>query len=73
MHCKLHWTPTPSAAYMDVSRPLNRYPTGRNAASARAVRAEVITHLDEYLEKFTNKLVENGMTVHRARDEAEAL
>lgn len=40
---------------------------------AHAVRAEVITHLDEYLEKFTARLIENGITVHRAKDAAEAI
>ncbi len=39
---------------------------------AHAVRAEVIEHLDEYLEQFTTRLQENGVTVHRASDAAEA-
>jgi L-lactate utilization protein LutB len=33
---------------------------------AHAVRAQVIAHLDEYLEQFTTKLTENGIIVHRA-------
>ena len=39
---------------------------------AHAVRADVIEHLDEYLEKFIAKVTENGITVHRAKDAAEA-
>jgi len=39
---------------------------------AHAIRAEVIGHLDEYLEKFIAKVTENGITVHRAKDAAEA-
>ena len=39
---------------------------------AHAVRADVIEHLDEYLEQFTARLVENGVFVHRAKDAAEA-
>jgi L-lactate dehydrogenase complex protein LldF len=40
---------------------------------AHAVRAEVIAHLDETLEKFTAKVSENGITVHRAKDAAHAI
>lgn len=40
---------------------------------AHAVRAEVIEHLDEYLDQFTRKAQENGVSVHRAEDAAEAL
>jgi L-lactate dehydrogenase complex protein LldF len=40
---------------------------------AHAVRAEVIAHLEGYLEKFNAKLTENGITVHRAKDAAEAV
>ena len=40
---------------------------------AHAVRAEVVGNLDEYLEKFTARLTENGITVHRAKDAAEAI
>ena len=40
---------------------------------AHAIRAEVITHLDDYLKVFTGKLVENGFIVHRAADKADAL
>ncbi|HEX5810432.1 MAG TPA: hypothetical protein VFY25_17310, partial [Anaerolineales bacterium] len=39
---------------------------------ARAVRAEVIERLDEYLERFIKKVQQNGITVHRAADAAEA-
>ena len=40
---------------------------------AHAVRAEVIEHLDEYLEEFIAKVTNNGITVHRAKDAAEAI
>ncbi|MFZ5818934.1 MAG: LUD domain-containing protein [Chloroflexota bacterium] len=39
---------------------------------AHAVRADVIAHLDDYLDQFIAKVVANGLTVHRARDAAEA-
>jgi L-lactate dehydrogenase complex protein LldF len=42
-------------------------------ARAHAVRAEVVTHLEEYLEKFTERAQANGMIVHRAADTAEAI
>jgi len=40
---------------------------------AHAIRAEVIEHLDEYLEQFVAKAAENGIIVHRAKDGAEAI
>ncbi len=40
---------------------------------AHAVRADVISHLDEYLDQFIAKVLENGITVHRAKDAAEAI
>ncbi|MCE9645761.1 MAG: LUD domain-containing protein [Chloroflexi bacterium] len=40
---------------------------------AHAVRADVIGHLDDYLEKFTARNAENGIIVHRAKDAAEAI
>jgi L-lactate dehydrogenase complex protein LldF len=39
---------------------------------AHAVRAEVIDHLDEYLDQFIARVTENGITVHRVKDAAEA-
>ncbi len=39
---------------------------------AHAVRADVIERLDEYLDQFTARLADNGVTVHRAKDAAEA-
>ncbi len=39
---------------------------------AHALRAEVIGHLDEYLDKFIAKVTENGITVHRAKNAVEA-
>jgi L-lactate dehydrogenase complex protein LldF len=39
---------------------------------AHAVRADVIERLDEYLDQFTARLTENGVTVHHAKDAAEA-
>jgi len=40
---------------------------------AHAVRAEVIAHLDQYLNKFIAKVTENGVTVHHAKDAEEAI
>ena len=40
---------------------------------AHAIRAEVIEHLEEYLEKFVDKAKQNGIIVHRAKDAAEAI
>src|SRR6266540_4922546 len=40
---------------------------------AHAIRAEVIEHLEEYLEQFIRKSKENGIIVHRAKDAAEAI
>ena len=39
---------------------------------AHAIRADVIEHLDEYLEQFTAKVQENGFTVHRVATGNEA-
>jgi L-lactate dehydrogenase complex protein LldF len=39
---------------------------------AHAVRADVIERLDEYLTQFTERLIENRVIVHRAKDAAEA-
>ena len=39
---------------------------------AHALRAEVIEHLDDYLDQFIAKVAENGFIVHRAKDAAEA-
>jgi L-lactate dehydrogenase complex protein LldF len=40
---------------------------------AHAVRAEVIEHLEEHLEQFIEKAEQNGITVHSAKDGAEAI
>ena len=40
---------------------------------AHAVRAEVIAHLDEYLEQFLERARANGVIVHRAKDAAQAV
>jgi L-lactate utilization protein LutB len=40
---------------------------------AHAVRAEVIEHLKEYLEKFISNAEANGIIVHRAKDAGEAI
>jgi L-lactate dehydrogenase complex protein LldF len=40
---------------------------------AHAVRADVIENLDSYLEQFIHNAQSNGITVHRARDAAEAV
>ena len=42
-------------------------------ARAHAVKGDVISHLDDYLEQFTQNLQKNGVIVHRAQDAAEAL
>src|SRR5512143_1565796 len=40
---------------------------------AHAARADVIEHLEKYLEKFISKAEQNGIIVHRAEDAAEAI
>ena len=40
---------------------------------ARAIRADVIEHLEDYLKMFTGRATENGIIVHRAKDAAEAI
>ena len=40
---------------------------------AHAIRADVIEHLDEYLEKFISNAEQNGIIVHRAKDAAQAI
>jgi L-lactate dehydrogenase complex protein LldF len=40
---------------------------------ARAVRAEVIAHLDAYIAAFSAKVAQNGIRVHRATDGAQAI
>ena len=40
---------------------------------AHAVRAEVIEHLEEYLEQFIGNAERNGIIVHRAKDAGEAI
>ena len=40
---------------------------------AHAVRAQVIEHLEEYLENFIRKAEGNGIIVHRAKDASEAI
>ena len=40
---------------------------------AHAVRAEVIEHLDSYLEQFIQNATQNGITIHRAKDADEAI
>lgn len=40
---------------------------------AHAVRAEVIEHLEQYLEQFIANATQNGIMVHRAKDAAEAV
>jgi L-lactate dehydrogenase complex protein LldF len=40
---------------------------------AHTIRAEVVTHLDEYLERFIQKATANGIQVHRAADTEEAV
>lgn len=40
---------------------------------ARAIRADIIEHLDQYLDQFIAKNKENGVIVHCAKDAAEAV
>ncbi|HEY5901916.1 MAG TPA: LUD domain-containing protein, partial [Anaerolineales bacterium] len=40
---------------------------------AHAVRADVIEHLDRYLDQFAGNAAANGLIVHRAADAAEAV
>lgn len=40
---------------------------------AHAIRADVIEHLEEYLEQFIRKAEQHGIIVHRAKDAAEAI
>ncbi len=40
---------------------------------AHALRAQVVSHLEEYLDQFIDKVTENGIVVHRAGDAAEAI
>ena len=40
---------------------------------AHAVRADVIEHLDEYLEQLIQNATENGITIHRAKSADEAI
>ncbi len=40
---------------------------------AHAIRADVISHLDEYRDHFIAKVEQNGIIVHRAQDAAEAI
>jgi L-lactate dehydrogenase complex protein LldF len=40
---------------------------------AHAIRAQVIERLEEYLETFTRNAAKNGITVHRAKDAADAI
>src|SRR6266508_4317087 len=40
---------------------------------AHSLRAEVIEHLDEYLEQFIDKAKHNEIIVHRAKDAAAAI
>jgi L-lactate dehydrogenase complex protein LldF len=47
------------------------YPERRQRA--HAVRADVVAHLDEYLERFIQKATTNGIQVHRAADAEEAV
>ena len=41
--------------------------------SAHAIRADVIEHLDGYLNEFIENATQNGITIHRAKDAAEAI
>ncbi len=40
---------------------------------AHAIKADVVAHLDQYLNSFIERVTANGIVVHRAADPAEAL
>jgi L-lactate dehydrogenase complex protein LldF len=40
---------------------------------AHAVKADVVTHLEEYLSQFITRVTANGIQVHRAADAGEAI
>lgn len=40
---------------------------------AHAIRADIIEHLDEYLEQFGRNATQNGIVVHRAKDAGDAI
>ncbi len=40
---------------------------------AHAVRADVIEHLDTYLEQFVQRATQNGIVIHRAKDGDDAI
>jgi L-lactate dehydrogenase complex protein LldF len=40
---------------------------------AHAIRADVINHLDDYLDQFVRKVSANGFVIHRARDASQAI
>ena len=40
---------------------------------AHAVRAEVVSHLDEYLDRFCQQAQVHGMLIHRAVDARQAV
>ena len=40
---------------------------------AHAIKADVVAHLDEYLEQFISNVEKNGIQVHRAADATEAI
>jgi len=40
---------------------------------AHAIRADVIEHLDKYLEQFVENAKQNGIIIHRAKDAQEAI
>lgn len=52
---------------------ISRIPGWQNMRQeARALKQEVLAHLDRYLELFAAEAARNGVTVHRAKDAAEA-
>lgn len=53
----------------DMARGLDEWEQLRDTASA--IKRHTVTHLDKYLEKFTDNAEKNGVKVHWAKDAAE--
>ena len=69
-----HWTATPSGALPGRLAAFAALPDAESMRQrAHAVRAEVIEHLDRYLDRFLNQVEAHGIIVHQAADAAQAV